>query len=248
MSLGVEEERVRDAMKVRQAPRWLWPLTIFAVLFLIATQYVGFRTVADRDMGNLVKIMFVHVPTALNAFMAVLIMFVASILYLWKRRETQDLIGASAAEVGAVLMGLTLVQGMIWGKPTWGVWWTWDARLTSSAVELVILVGYLALRSFTEDPGRRARWSAAVAVLGALNTVIVYWSVQWWRTLHQPLSSPMTVDPQYATALRLNLLSFLVATVALIGWRYRAARLEEAAQTLREHNTLVTGEGHAAGI
>lgn len=247
MSVDVEAV-VREAEEARSTPRWLWAVTIVAVVALIVTQYIGFQTAPDRDMANLVKIMFVHVPTALNAFMAVLIMFVSSILYLWKRREVHDMIGAAAAEVGAVLMGLTLLQGMIWGKPTWGVWWTWDARLTSSAVLLVILVGYLALRSFTEDPDRRARWSAAVAVLGALNTVIVYWSVEWWRTLHQPLSSPMTVDPEYSSALRLNMLSFLVVLIAAVGWRYRVSRLEETAQALRESNVLSEGEAHVAGV
>ncbi len=237
-----------EARVVPRRPGWLWPVTVLGVVALVATQAHGFTTSPDRDMGHLVKILFVHVPTAIMAFMAVLIMFVASILYLWKRREVHDLVGAAAAEVGAILTALTLVQGSIWGRPTWGIWWTWDARLTSTAVLLVILVGYLALRSFTDEPGRRARWSAAVAILGAINTVIVYWSVEWWRTLHQPHSSPMTVDPEYSLGLRLNMLSFLVVLVAAVAWRYRASRLELAVDELREESALSEGEGYGPGV
>jgi heme exporter protein C len=226
--------------------RWLWGTTIVGALAFIGTQIWGFSTPPDANMGNLVKIMFVHVPTAEISFLAVLVMFISSILYLVRRQERLDLLGAAGAEVGAVLTALTLVQGSIWGRPTWGVWWTWDARLTSEAVMLVILVGYLALRSFTEDTGRRARWSAAVAVLGALNSVIVYWSVQWWRTLHQPHSSPMTMATAYRYPFRANLITMLLVFIALVGWRYRAARIERAAELLREEEALNQGGAHAA--
>ncbi len=226
--------------------RWLWGTTIVGILAFIGTQIWGFTTPPDANMGNLVKILFVHVPTAEISFLAVLVMFISSILYLVRRQERHDLLGAAGAEVGAILTALTLIQGSIWGRPTWGIWWTWDARLTSEAVMLVILVGYLALRSFTEDSGRRARWSAAVAILGALNSVIVYWSVQWWRTLHQPHSSPMTMARPYRYALRANDISMLLIFIALVAWRYRAARLERAAELLREEAALSQEGSHAA--
>jgi hypothetical protein len=116
---------------------------------------------------------------------------------LWRRQENDDLIAASAAEVGATFNGLTLMLGMIWGRPAWGVWWVWDARLTSTLVLFLIFLGYLALRAFVDDPEQKARWSAAVGAIGALNVPIVYMSVKWWRTLHQPQSSPATLDPAY---------------------------------------------------
>jgi heme exporter protein C len=215
---------------------WLWPV------LLIAAQAYGFSSSPpDRDMGNLQKIMYVHVPAAWNAFIAFFIVFVASILYLWKRQEKHDLLAASAAEVGAVLTALTLMLGSIWGKPTWGVWWTWDARLTSTAVLLLIFVGYLALRSFTEDHERRARWSAAVGILGALNVPIVYMSVRWWRTLHQVQSTPSTVDPAYAWGLRLNAIVFLLILIYFVRTRYNAARMERDAERRIDAAALAGG-------
>ena len=186
-------------------------------------------------MGHLQKIMYVHVPAAWMTFLAFFVVLVFSFLYLWRRREGDDLIAASAAEVGAVFNGLTLALGMIWGRPTWGVWWAWDARLTSTLVLFLIFVGYLALRGFVDDAGQRARWSAAVGIIGAINVPIVYMSVMWWRTLHQQPSSPSTLDPAYTLGLRLNAIAMLLVMIYFIRKRYEIARLErgveQAAQT-----------------
>ena len=220
-------------------PRWLLPLGVVALLALAAAQLYGFTTSPpDRDMGNLQKIMYVHVPAAWNAFIAFFVVLVGSVLYLWRRDDRYDLLAAAAAEAAAVLTALTLALGSIWGRPTWGVWWTWDARLTSTAVLLVIIVGYLALRALTDDAERRARWSAAVGILGALNVPIVYMSVRWWRTLHQIQSSPSTVDPAYAWGLRANAIAFLLALICFIGLRYRAARLERLTERAVEDRAL----------
>jgi heme exporter protein C len=205
-----------------------------------AAQALGFAaSPPDRDMGHLQKIMYVHVPAAWSAFVCFFVVFVASLHYLWLKRERSDLLAASAAEVGTVFTALTLVLGSIWGRPTWGVWWTWDARLTSTAVLLVIFVGYLALRAFAEDPDQRARWSAAVGVLGALNVPIVYMSVKWWRTLHQTQSSPSTVDPAYALGLRANGIAFLLVVIYLVRRRYQAAIAEHDAERRREDAALL---------
>lgn len=219
---------------------WLWPVA------LIAAQAFAFATSPpDRDMGDLQKIMYVHVPAAWNAFIAFFIVLVSSILYLWKRNERHDLLAASAAEVGAVLTALTLILGSIWGRPTWGVWWTWDARLTSTAVLLLIFVGYLALRAFTEDQERRARWSAAVGILGAMNVPIVYMSVRWWRTLHQVQSTPGTVDPAYAWGLRANAVAFLIVLIYFVRTRYVAARGQREAEQ-RLDAAALAGPGYNA--
>jgi heme exporter protein C len=170
--------------------------------------------------------------------------FVASILYLWKRQVKHDLIAASAAEVGVVLTALTLALGSIWGKPTWGIWWTWDPRLTSTAIMLLIYVGYLALRGFTEDEDRRARWAAAVGILGFLNVPIVYMSVVWWRGIHQVQSTPGTVDPNYVISLRLNAFAFLSLFIFLVGQRYYVAQLERARAVQLEEAALQEGAVH----
>jgi heme exporter protein C len=181
-------------------------------------------------MGHLQKIMYVHVPAAWMTFLAFFVVLVFSVKYLWKREENDDLLAASAAEVGAIFNGLTLVLGMIWGRPAWGVWWVWDARLTSTLVLFLIFVGYLALRAFVDDPQQKARWSAAVGAIGAINVPIVYMSVKWWRTLHQPPSSPATLDPAYTMGLRINAIAFLLVMIYFIRKRYEIARTERAVE------------------
>jgi heme exporter protein C len=185
---------------------------------------------ADADMGHLQKIMYVHVPAAWMTFICFFVVLVYSVKYLWRRDENDDLLAASAAEVGAVFNGLTLALGMIWGRPTWGVWWAWDARLTSTLVLFLIFIGYLALRAFVDDAGQKARWSAAVGAIGAINVPIVYMSVKWWRTLHQPPSSPSTLDPAYTLGLRLNAIAMLLVTIYFIRKRYEIARLDRAVE------------------
>lgn len=224
---------MNDGIVARDAPRpGHWPLFGgFAVLFLVATEVFAVMTSPpDRDMGDLQKIIYVHVPAAWMSLLAPGIVLVFGLRYLWKRREEDDLVAASAAEVGALFGGLTLVLGMIFGRPTWGVWWAWDARLTSTLVLFLIMVGYLSLRAFVEEPERRARWSAAVGILGAMNVPVVYLSVRWWRTLHQVQSNPDTFDPAYTLGLRANAFAFLFIMVYFIRRRYEAAGLERAAE------------------
>jgi heme exporter protein C len=246
---GVERARPAAAPPARAAaadlaePRWLKPLGWAALLAFVAAQAFGLLASApDRDMGNLQKIMYVHVPVAWNAMISFLVVFTASVMYLWTRREKHDLVAAAAAEAGVVLTALTLALGSIWGRPTWGVWWTWDPRLTTTAIMLVLYAGYLALRAFTEDAERRARWSAAVGILAFLNVPIVYMSVRWWRTLHQPQSSPATVDTTYAWGLRTNAIAVLLILAYFVARRYQAAKLERAAEARREEAALVGGD------
>jgi heme exporter protein C len=214
--------------------RWAW-LGVFAILLLIAGQILGIVTSRpDRDMGDLEKIFYVHVPIAWIMSVTFAIVMFFSLRYLWKRDERDDLAAAAAAEVGTVLNGVTLLLGMIWGKPTWGVWWAWDARVTSTLVLFLIFVGYLSLREFVEEPERRAQWSAAVGILGAINVGIVYMSVRWWRTLHQMQSNPGTVDATYVLALRVNAFAFLFLMIYFVRRRYEAMCLNRATDHVAE--------------
>ena len=216
-------------------PRTSVWLGVIAFIAVISAEVFSILTSpADRDMGHLQKIMYVHVPAAWMAFLAFFVVFVYSVLYMWKQNENHDLLAASAAEVGAVYTGLTLMLGMIWGRPAWGVWWVWDARLTSTLVLFLIFVGYLALRSFVDDAVQRAKWSAAVGAIGAINVPIVYMSVKWWRTLHQPQSSPGTLDPAFTLGLRLNAIAMLLVLIYFIRRRYEIARTERAVEHLAE--------------
>jgi heme exporter protein C len=226
-------------------PRWLTYFSVFAIVFLIATHVYSIQTSPpDRDMGHLQKIMYVHVPAAWMYLLATTVLFVYSLLYLVKRNPMHDLAAASAAEVGFVLTGLTLALGSIWGRPTWGVWWTWDPRLTATAVSLLLIAGYLALRAFTDDDDRRARWSAAVGILAFLNVPIVYMSVRWWRSIHQIQSTPNSVDSEYAMGLRLGAFAFLFVMCALILTRYHIAQLERAIESREEEAALHEREVH----
>ena len=216
-------------------PRTSVWLGFVAFAALVSAQVFSILTSpAEGDMGHLQKIMYVHVPAAWMAFISFFVVLIFSMRYLWQKRENDDLIAASAAEVGAVFTGLTLILGMIWGRPAWGVWWVWDARLTSTLVLFLIFVGYLALRAFVDDSRQRASWSAAVGAIGAINVPIVYMSVKWWRTLHQPPSSPDTLDPAYTMGLRLNAIALLLVTIYFIRRRYEIARLERAVEHLAE--------------
>lgn len=209
-----------------------WPVFgWFTLAFMVFAQWFAITTSpADRDMGDLQKILYVHVPASWIMSITFALVFVYSLLYLWKGKDSYDLLAASSAEVGATFVGLTLVQGMIWGKPTWGVWWTWDARLTSTLVLFLVFVGYLALRAFIDEPQRRGQWSAAVGVLGAINVPIVWMSVRWWRTLHQMQSTPQTMEPVYRNGLLINFLAFTLLAVYLIRRRYEAAMTARAAE------------------
>lgn len=229
-----DSELSREAREAAPPRTSVW-LGFVAFAALIAAQVFSILTSpAEGDMGHLQKIMYVHVPAAWMAFISFFIVLVFSVRYLWRRRENDDLIAASAAEVGAVFTGVTLMLGMIWGRPAWGVWWVWDARLTSTLVLFLIFVGYLALRAFVDDAGQKARWSAAVGAIGAVNVPLVYMSVKWWRTLHQPPSSPATLDPAYTIGLRLNAIALLLVTIYFIRKRYEIARLERAVEHLAE--------------
>jgi heme exporter protein C len=213
-------------------------LGLAALLLFIIGSVVGLFVVrADAAMGDVQRLMYVHVPAAWLAMLAFFVVFIMSVLYLVQRNPRWDLIAASSAEVGVLFTALTLALGSLWGKPTWGVWWTWEPRLTTTAVMLMIYIGYLAMRSFADDPDKRARWSAIVGVVGFVDVPIVYLSVYWWRTLHQPPSSPRSVAPEILSALLLNLLAFTVVYVYLLVRRYRLAVNEQELERIVAHQT-----------
>lgn len=199
-----------------------------ALVVLGAGLYLGLAWAPpDALMGNVQRIMYVHFPSWLASFSGYVVAFVFSILYLAKREPRWDAWAVAGVEVGLLFNATGLLTGSIWGRPTWGVWWTWDPRLTTTAVMFLIFAGYLVVRAFVEEPEARARVSALVAIVGFVDVPIVYFSVRWWRTLHQPQSSPDTVDPQMVIALRVMFLAFLLLFAHLLTKRYRLARVRE---------------------
>lgn len=199
---------------------------LVAVALLLVGSYIGlFVAPAERHMGEVQRIMYVHVPTAWNALLCFTCAFVAAIGSLWTGRERWDATLVAASEAGIVLNGLLLVQGSLWGRATWGVWWDWDVRLTTSLILLLLFIGVLSLRSFAAGTERKASLTAVAAIVAYVDVPLVYFCVRWWRSLHQIQSSPATVDPAMVLPLRLNAFGLLFAAIWFI---VRRARLELA--------------------
>jgi heme exporter protein C len=191
--------------------------------------------VAPREVtqGNVQRIMYVHVPAAWVAYLAFGVVFVASVTYLATRAPVADRIGHASAEAGVVFTGLAIAAGSIWGKPTWGTWWTWDARLTTTAILFIIYLGYLLLRGMVDDRERGARYAAVVGIIGGLDIPLVHFSVLWWRTLHQPPSvgrpQASAMDPIILGALLVNVAAFTLLYLYFVSKAVRVLRREEEA-------------------
>ncbi len=203
-------------------------------LVLVAAVYVRalFFTPEEATQGLAQKIFYIHAPSAWVAFLAFGIVGVCSVLYLILKEPRLDLFAASSAEVGTVFTTAVLVTGPIWGKTIWGAWWTWDARLTSTLFLYFIYLAYLVLRTAVEEPGRRARYSAVLGILGALLVPFIHITVYLFRTLH-----PMPVvlrpgKPELPGSMLITLLfSFAAFTFfyfGLLARRYAWARLRDA--------------------
>lgn len=194
----------------------------------------------DAYQGQLQRIMYLHIPTILTAYLSFFIVFIMSCLYLWKRDRRDDILAYSAAEIGVLFTGLTIIEGSIWGKPTWGVWWTWDARLTLTAILFLIFVGYLILRSLIEDENRGAICGAVLGIIGFLDIPLIHMSVYWWRTLHQPPSILRpdklpweNVHPSMLIALSINFAAFLLLYFYLLSLRFHVGELREEVKRMK---------------
>ncbi len=202
-------------------------LGLVSLVTLLAGSVIALFVVRpDALQGQVQRLIYVHVPVAWLAFLAFFIVFLMSVLYLVQRDLKWDLIAVSSAEMGVVFTALTLAVGSLWARPTWGVWWTWDPRLTTTAILLVIYVGYLIVRSLADDPDQRARWAALVGIVGFVQVPIVYLSVYWWRSLHQAPSSPRSMAGEFWAVLLLNLAAYTLVYAYLMARRYRLARIE----------------------
>ena len=193
---------------------------------LLAGSYWGlFVAPPETYMGDVQRIMYVHVPTAWNAMLAFTFSFVCAVASLARGGYRWDARMEAAMEVGVVLATLLCMQGALWAKPTWGVWWDWDPRLTTTAVMVLLYAGIIALRSFVDDPARRAVWSAVAGIIAFVDVPIMYFSVKWWNSLHQVQSSPATVSSAFHWPLRVNAIGILLVMGAMIALRTRIARM-----------------------
>jgi heme exporter protein C len=225
MTMSVDKAGAR----IRRA---VLPATAVLSLAVLAWLALGVAP-PDAVQGDAQRLMYLHVPVAWLAYLAYGITALASLLYLVPRtrRRRWDLLAGASAKVGVVFTALTIVDGSLWARPVWGVWWTWDARLVTTAVLLFLYLGYLALRRVPGPADRRARRSAVVALIAFADVPVVHLSVIWWRTLHQqPTVLNPELDPQIhgimAVTLLWGVLAFTVLYAALLASRYRLARAE----------------------
>jgi heme exporter protein C len=209
---------------------------------------------ADASQGDSVRLFYLHVPLATIAiYVAFGITLVGSTIYLVKRSKFWDLVAGSAAEIGVLFCGLTLVTGSLWGRPTWGTYWQWDPRLTSTAVLFIMYVGYLVVRRLDLDPDVRSRRAAVVGIVSFFNVLIVRFSVDWWRSLHQTSTFTRAEGPAIEGLMLFSFFVGLVTFGLIFTWllihRFRVAWLEEQLaeagldQALRERRA----EAHLAG-
>jgi heme exporter protein C len=209
---------------------------VLAVLSLVGLAAAAIMALAvapdDAEQGTVYRLMYIHVPAAWLAYLSFAVVFVASIAYLKTGRSRWDRLAASSAEIGVLFTALTIALGSLWGKPIWGTWWTWDPRLTTTAIMLLIYVGYLAVRKLSDNPRRRGRWAAVVGIIGFADIPVVHLSVQWWRGLHQTSSvslSHITLAPTMTATLLVSVAAFTLLYLYLMSLRLRVGRLEERA-------------------
>src|ERR671915_2278014 len=216
-------------------------LGAFALMAVVTGLYWGLiKAPPDAYQGEVQRIMYLHIPSILTAYLSFFLVFVGSALYLWKREKRDDILAYSAAEIGVLFTALTIVEGSIWGKPTWGVWWTWDARLTLTAILLLIYSGYLMLRSLIDDEDRAALSAAILGIIGFLDIPLIHMSVYWWRTLHQPPSilrpdkAPWeNIHPDLLIALAINFVAFMLLYFYLLSLRLRIGEMRQEIETRR---------------
>jgi len=184
-------------------------------------QYLAFTAPPDVQQGYLIRILYVHVGAAWVAYLAFFVAMAYAVLYLWKQNPAYDRLSAASAEIGLIFMLLTLFGGMMWARPTWGVFWTWEPRLTTSAILTAFYVGYFLLRHAIEDPEFRAKAAAAAAILGVVNIPINYMSVYWWRSIHQTatfdvINRQTHMDGSMVAAMLVNLLAITLFYLAFL--------------------------------
>jgi heme exporter protein C len=213
--------------------------TAVTSLWLAAAGYaIFFIAPEERTMQAIQRIFYIHVASAWNAFFAFFLVAVFGVLYLVKRQPRYDWLGASSAEVGLAFTSIVLITGPIWAKPVWGIWWTWDARLTSTFVLWLMYLAYLLIRNLVEEPGRRAVLSAVYGIFAFADVPLVYMSIRWWRTQHpQPViagGAGSGLDPTMRAVLFFTWGALLALLTLLIRQRYRLEALRHEIESLRQ--------------
>ena len=214
-----------------------WAAAVCILSFAAGLAAALFLSPADYQQGQSVRIMYVHVPAAWMGLFAYTVMAVSSAVALIWKHPLANLTAQASAPVGACFTFLCLVTGALWGKPMWGTWWVWDARLTSMLVLLFLYAGYMALQGAFDNPERASRAAAVLALVGFVNVPVIKFSVDWWNTLHQPASVTRfgmpAIDPSMLVPLLLMALAFKAYYVTVLLVRIKSAFVEARIRTLR---------------
>jgi len=221
-----------------------WTIGLTVLLFSLGLYYSFFLAPEDYQMGNTYRIMFLHVPAAYMAqFGYVIIAGASAVGFIWKH-PLADQAARATAPMGAAFTALALVTGSLWGKPMWGTYWIWDARLTSMLILFFLYLGYMAVWQTIEDTARAARIASIVSLVGIVNVVIIKFSVDWWHSLHQPASlirmNGPTIGGDMLIALLLMIGAFNMFFITLVMWRIQSLILRRRIGTLRQQ----LGGGH----
>ena len=222
----------------QRSPILTW-LTI--VTFLAAMTAIFIVVPTEQTEGSVQRIMYFHIPAAWLAFFAFFIVFLSSILFLWKREREWDIYALASAEIGVIFCSMVLITGPIWAKPIWGAWWVWDARLTSTLILWLIYVSYLMLRYQTDAGSMRARFAAVLGIVGFLDIPFIHFSVLWWRTFHpQPkMISPeglgQGMDPSMVGTLMMSLGAFTLLYFVLMGQRIQVEKMKDEVERLKKN-------------
>jgi heme exporter protein C len=212
-----------------------------AVLLVIAAAYAAFFTAPEeRTMGVIQRIFYFHAATAWAGETTFFICFIANLLYVWKRQPKYDWLGVTCAEVGLACITVVLITGPIWARPVWGIWWTWDARLTSTFVLWLLYVSYLLLRSLIEEPDRRALLSSLFGIFAFIDVPIVFGAIRWWRTQHpQPviMGGPGSgLDPTMNKVFFFSVLAMHTLAAFLIVERYVLEKMKYEVDLLQRES------------
>lgn len=207
-----------------------WAAALTLILAAVGLYLALVASPRDYQQGESVRIMYIHVPAAWMALFCYTAMAASSAVALIWRHPLADIAAKSTAPVGAAFTFLALVTGSLWGKPMWGTWWVWDARLTSELILFFLYLGYMALTSAIDDVRRADRAGALIAIVGAINVPIIYFSVTWWNTLHQGASVSLTRSPSMASLMLWGMLLMALAcwiyTLAIVCYRVRSLIIE----------------------
>lgn len=214
-----------------------WLMGACALAFAIGLPWALIFSPEDYQQGHTVRIMYVHVPSASVSLMAYMSVAVAGAVWLVWKHPLADLAARAAAPLGALFTTLTLATGAVWGKPMWGAYWVWDARLTSMLVLLFLFLGYMLLRSMIEDEDKAAKASAILAIVGVINIPIIKFSVNWWTTLHQPASLKLTgieMHPSFLGPLFTMMAAFILYFTTVLLWRIKGELEAKKLDRLRQ--------------